>query len=550
MKLIFFLILFCFNIYAEETVAVVIEPEINEAKINTLSIIKNNLEQTKNLVHAKENQVKEEKDEKRKIILLSDLKRLNERYSKIKLNLISTITNIKVDEIKNDDQPTKRDLLNELQTLLAPALDTIQRISARPRKIEKLKNEIEQLEQKRNLADEALKNLDNITHSDEFKPLLSDLEGYLEEAKFNVNDLKQELLIAEDKFKGELNNLTRDDKSVFEASTEMLKKFFSNKGKHLGYSIFVFIFSLWIFRQFRTKIINRFLENRPDQWYVKPVNALYGLFSFMTSTTLSLITLYVVGDWILVTFFILAFTSAVWASKDYIHKYLAQGRLILNLGTIKEGELVIYRDLPWKVKNISFVTTFENEFLDTTEIRIEIGEIFKMHSRKILLNERWFPTKAGDWVILNDQTFGKVSLQTVEQVIIEMFGGHKKHYLTLNYLQQNPINLSHGYSVSFIFGIDYNTQNKISSIISTLKTKLLTKIKTLNIPAIDPDLEFHSAGESSLNLLVSANFLGNYANHRFKFERDLQLIMTEICSEESINIPFKQMVIHMDEKCC
>lgn len=522
--------------------------DFNEEKLETIDAIKKNMADTKVLVLAKEARVAEEKDEKKKLILESELKRLKDRYSKIKLNLISIITDIKIDDIKKPEIEHKRDLMHEAQELLGPAFDTVHRISAKPRKIESLRKEIDIYQEKLAITELALSNIERVTTSPDFKTLLPDLEEYIEEAKYNVGDLRQEFSIKIDRLNRDLSELTKDDKSMLDAGTKLIKDFLSTKGKNLFISLFVFLFTFWVLKELREKVILKLIAKKPDEWFYKPINALYGLISFSISFTFSIITLYLLGDWVLVTISILVITSALWASKDYIHKYLAQGRLILNLGTIKEGELVIFNNLPWRVKNISFVTTFENDFLDTTQIRIEISQIFKMHSRKILPNEQWFPTRSGDWVLLSDGTYGQIKIQTPEQVVIEQGNSQRKYYPVIEYLNLVPTNLSHGFVVDFNWGLDYQDQDQLlATILPKLREQFKQALKDYQIPSITSDLDFHSAGASSLNLYVFARFSGEFAGHRLKIIRDLQGIMLNLSTAEKLNIPYNQLKVHLQE---
>lgn len=523
--------------------------DFNQDKLETIDLIKKSLAETKSLLQAKEKQAKLEKDEKQRIILETDAKRLRDRYGKIKLNLVSVITDIKIDEIKKTEEVKKRDLLQEAQELLGPALDTIQRISAKPRKIEALKKELATYQEKIALTDVALKNIERVTNSSDFKALVPDLESYIEEAKFNVNDLRQELTLKVEHINRDLNDLTKDDKSMLDATTSLVKDFFSTKGKNLTISTIVFFLMLWSISRLRNNFLLPIIENNPDKYIFKTLNSLYGLISITSATVLSIFTLYLLGDWVLVTFLVLFIAGTLWAFKDYIRKLTAEGKLILNLGAVKEGDLVIYQSLPWRVKNISFITTFENIFLDTPVIKISIAEILQMHSRKIHPNEPWFPSKTGDWVMLSDGTYGEIKLQTIEQVIVEIGSSQRKYYSVAQYLNLSPTNLSYGFTVDFTWGLDYLDQTIfLSSVTPNINAKMKKLLKEYAYPPIDFSVDFHSAGASALNLNIIGRFSGEFAGKRIQILKDLQSMLLQICTEDRLNIPFNQMVVHVHEK--
>lgn len=520
----------------------------NQEKIASIEIIKENLTSAKQKLNSAEDIYFKTKDPKQKIILEADVKRYRDRYNKLKLQLISVVTNIKMDEIQSDDIHKKRDYLQEAQELLGPAFDTIQRISERPRKIEALRKELSVYNQKLAVTDSALKNIEIIKSSKEFQTLLPDMEEFLSDSTYNINDLKQEFSIKRDRINRELKELTKDDQTLVGAMTELSREFFSTKGKHLGIAFLLFIFTIWSLTVLKNIVILKIVQKSKVEWIIKPINALYGVLTFMFALTIFILSLYFMGDWVLVTLIVLMLSAILWGSKAYIHKYLAEGRLILNLGTIKEGELVIFRGIPWKVKNINFVTIFENEYLDSSTIRIEIAQIFHMHSRKILPNEQWFPTRTNDWVLLSDGTFGQIKLQTVEQIIVELKTMERKYYTTTDYLNLRPTNLSHGFTQSLIWGIDYDTQaNLIGNLIPKIQNKLEEKFKTTPYKFQNLIVEFQSAGASSLNILIEMKFDGLFAANKLEIERAINTKMLEISNELKINIPFTRLTVDLNQ---
>ncbi len=517
----------------------------NQEKIESIELIKKNLIQAKNRLLASQAFQSQEKDPQKKLLIDHEVKRQQERYDKVKLNLISIITNIKIDELQKNDLNKKRDYLQEAQELLGPAFDTIQRISERPRKIEALRKELQMNQEKLAITQMALRNIDLVKSSPDFKVILPDIEEFLSDSTYNVNDLIQEFTLKIDRLNRELNELTKDDQTLFGAATSLTKEFFSNKGKHLSISFVVFLFMLWSLTILKNKVVLNILSKSKVEWIYKPISALYGIITFVIALTFSILSLYIMGDWVLVTITILLISAILWGSKNYLHKYLAEGRLILNLGTIKEGELIIFRGIPWKVKNINFVTIFENEYLDSSIIRIEIAQIFHMHSRKILANEQWFPTRTNDWVILSDNTYGQIKLQTVEQVIIELHTFERKYYTTADYLNLRPTNLSHGFTIDFTWGLDYSIQDQLASgLLAKIAEHFGSHLKNYNTPSKNYELDFHSAGASSLNLYTMVSFSGEYAALRMKIQRDLHKIMLTVSNELKLSIPFNQLVVH------
>lgn len=518
---------------------------LNQEKIESIELIKKNLIQAKNKLTVSQTLMQKETDPQKKIILEKEVKRHQDRYDKVKLSLISIITNVKIDELQKEEINKKRDYMQEAQELLGPAFDTIQRISERPRKIEALRKELQINQNKLAIAQMALKNIEEVKSSQDFKTLLPDVEEFLSDSTYNVNDLIQEFTLKIDRLNRELFELTKDDQTIFSAATSLVKEFFSNKGKHLAVSFIVFLLTFWSLTILKNKVVLNLLARSKVDWIFKPISALYGIITFIFALTLSIVSLYLMGDWVLVTISVLLISAILWGSKNYLHKYLAEGRLILNLGTIKEGELIIFRGIPWKVKSINFVTIFENEYLDSSIIRVEIAQIFHMHSRKILPNEQWFPTRTNDWVILSDGTFGQIKLQTVEQVIVELNNAERKYFTTTDYLNLRPTNLSQGFMINFLWGLDYKTQNQLTSeILPAIKDSFRNHLNIYQYSPVNFSVDFHSAGASSLNLVIWVQFNGEHAALKLLLQRDMQKIMLMISNELNLTIPYNQIVVH------
>lgn len=541
MKILFLALLFITHSYASDILK-------NEEKIATIEISKTQLNILKKQIKDTEEKLKGKLQETEKTFLSKHLEKLKTRFNNTKVNLISSLTDIKMEE-EVSLEPKKRDYIEEAQSLLGPAIDTIQRISARPRKIESIKNEINYHQEKLNIINQSLEYLDLLNTSDDFASLKKDFETSIEESKYQLNEAKNSTLIKIEGLENKLNDLNKDKVSLMQASTGFIKSFLATKGKNILISLSIFIFTIWTLFKFREKVIFKFLEKKPDQWYVKPVSAFYGFIAIITSLSLSMIALYLLGDWVLVTLTILILSAAIWTSKNYIPKYLTEFKLILNFGTIKEGELVIYAGLPWKVQSIGFVTIFENEYLDSKQIRIQISEITKMHSRKILNNEQWFPTKTFDWVLLSDGTFGQVLNQTLEQVAIQTNKTSIKYIPTLAYLALNPTNLSKSFTLTQDWSFDYKDQKfLLDQIVPELKIFLKNSFAQSEFKFAEVDAGFSKATANSLDIVAWVDVPGSQADKYYAIKRHLNESLLKFNTNKNLNIPFPQMDVHLNQQ--
>ena len=133
--------------------------------------------------------------------------------------------------------------------------------------------------------------------------------------------------------------------------------------------------------------------------------------------------------------------------------------LILNLGAVRENEIIIFDGVPWRVKSLGFIAELVNPALDGGGIELPIRELVGHHSRGRGGKEPLFPTEKGNWVLMGDATHAKVISQTPFFVEVLYLGGSRVSIPTADFLSLHPENLSRNYRVNVPFGIDYQHQS-------------------------------------------------------------------------------------------
>ena len=112
-----------------------------------------------------------------------------------------------------------------------------------------------------------------------------------------------------------------------------------------------------------------------------------------------------------------------------------------------------------------------------------------------------------------------------------------KTYPSAAFLEGTPENLSHGYRLACVFGIDYQHQ-KISTaevpeiFENAVTTKLAEKFGKEEIRSVKA--EFKQAGASSLDYQINVDVL----------ERLVQKVCVDVCNEQGWVIPFTQITVH------
>jgi hypothetical protein len=145
-------------------------------------------------------------------------------------------------------------------------------------------------------------------------------------------------------------------------------------------------------------------------FHARLLSLLSRIFAFVMVFLVLIFVFYMVEDWVLLSLTIIFIMGLGWAAKHTLPQFWHQSRLMLNIGSIREGERMIYNGVPWFVKNINVFSELENPYLEV-KLRLPIEELLGKTSRPFNKHEPWFPCKRNDWVILADGTRGAGSFE-------------------------------------------------------------------------------------------------------------------------------------------
>ncbi len=452
----------------------------------------------------------------------------------------------------------------ELQEITQPILQAIREVTSRPRRIETLKAKIESLKVKIKNYESARKNLKSlqelengvpdvieedkakdITKKTLSKTFHSNLDTLYD--KYNPEILTVEL----EETLRKLIKIQQADRSVFGIVAEAMAEFFQVRGRNFGIGLATFVGLWWVlnyifvFLNEKTNLFSVF--KRPIRKIIKTAFSIFALgFSIMAS----LLTLYLLNDWLLLSMVIMILIAIGWTSRNLLPKFFRELRLILNLSTVREGERLFWKGVPWLIKELGVYATLMNPRLEGGTFKLPVGELFGQHSRPFVKGEPWFPCQPGDYVILSDDTFGKVLSQTPEQVILESFGS-RKFYMTPEFLTLKPRNLTDGYLLVIVFGLDYGIQSRISKEIPAIFEEGLRNRYQNEMESVPPVIEtlkvqFDSAAASSLNIKIFVKVNGKNAGEYYYYNRLTNAYLVDICNEHGLTIPFTQLTLSLD----
>ncbi|MFN8369906.1 MAG: hypothetical protein U0T83_04675 [Bacteriovoracaceae bacterium] len=478
------------------------------------------------------------------IVNSGEIVELKDALKKTEYNFYGSASQIPIFDIVKEVENKKTDVIAELQDLVTPAIMGLKRISQRPRKIEKLKSQIEGFNEKIELANVGLDNIQKLRALP--NPVIqTTLLTYLTKTEDEILKFKEDLELSKNSSERILNQEMAGDKSVVDAITVMTKKFLTDKGVHLLSSFLGFILTLVFMGLLQKRIYNLEVVKKNIEWIKRPLNALYSIVASLLAISVGIAILYLFNDWVLVTFIVILLMVMLWSFKQVVPSFIGEIKLILNLSTVKENERILWNNLPWLVQSLGLHCVLKNPNLEGGEIKVAAKNLIHLTTRKTIASESWFPTQKGDWIFYNNQLCTTV-LQTPELVILENSAGSRTIINTAEFFNAKITNLSNGFQVAAVFGLDYAIQaNATTSTLEAIKFRVL-KIYQQDQFIKKIIVEFHSSGESSLNYYVAIQYSGEKANEYSKLERELQKNLLEIATELKINIPFPNITVNMN----
>jgi small-conductance mechanosensitive channel len=521
---------------------------IESEKIRALRVLTESMRALENERTNQRDLLKKATTDEQKKAIATETDRLASKIKELKNTFDTTATGINPDENHaQNDVPVS--LSEELKNIFQPAIRELREATAQPREIENLKTQVIQWTSKRALAKSAVSQIDLLIKESKSEELTRELNSAR-------NSWEKRLLEAETSLANntvQLEDRKRNAPSVFSLLANMLAHFWRNRGLSLLISVLALVFTLFLLRRFYQEIrkISPIHQKYHDTLTARLVDVLANLIIILASVFAMVLALYIRNDWLLLTVVSILFLGLAWASRTALPPYFEQIRLILNLGTVREGERIIYNGLPWRVDSLHFFCVLHNPDLNGATLRLPARSLLPSYSRPSMPGEPWFPCRVEDWVILDDGVIGKVVQQTPEQVVLVKLGGSYKTYPTLTFLAKNPENISPQFSVSTTFGLDYQYQSIATSDIPDIMQKKIhqTMVEEFGHEMIrSVQVEFASASASSLDYRITASVSGELAPQYHMIQRMLQRGAVDAANEHDWVIPFPQLTVHQPLK--
>jgi len=478
----------------------------------------------------------------------SDLRRIANELTSDVMQLRTTLETIATDGVdrklfEKAAKDKKKDWREDVSLIAQPVLDSLKEITEKPRRVKELNELIELKNAEIDVSKVALANLATIPKSDETQLLHGSLLTLKNKWQKRLDDAESTIALANIQLKG-----LAGDQSLSESIYSALVKFAKGRGLTIVMAIAAAWF-VWFCVRLLLKVYQHTLLNKRQ----KDSRTRYRLAKYSVQAmtfSLILIAVFIVfyerHDVLLLGLLILLIVGFVLNAKQLLPRYAREARLLLNLGAMREGERVIYNDLPFRVESINLYTMFKNPELDGS-FRIPLAELTKLTSRPIT-NDTWFPTSAGDVIFLGKGNLLEVHSQNPDTVELKKRGGELLSIPTAQFYTMSMTNLTRSgtFGVTSSFGVDYNHQQiSTNEIPQQLKQAVSTAIANSDLAEAlqEVRVELAEAANSSINYWIFVTMHSRVAFSYFRVERIIQSACIEACGRCGWTIPFPHIAL-------
>ncbi len=333
------------------------------------------------------------------------------------------------------------DWQSDLIEIIQPIFQSLKDLTEQPRAIERIRKTIEFYQQNLSEVENSILKIEEWSQAEVDQATRGQIQTIQEDWRKRKAEAQRNLEL----FQLQLRNLQIRQESIWTSVWSAFGAFLTGRGLNLMLAVLATM-AVW----FGMRTFLRFMvpkegvdEFQTRSQYSRVLFYTYRILMMMASTAVFLIVLYVTGDWLLLGLALLILAGIAIGLKKYLPQFLAEAKLLLNLGAVREGEMVTYEGVPWIVKSINIYSHLVNPVLDGGELRMPLGEMSQLISQPIAEDEPWFPSNLHDYILLPDGSFGQVVIQTPEFVQIksrEMI----RTFLVSDYLNLGIKNLSMG----------------------------------------------------------------------------------------------------------
>ena len=442
-----------------------------------------------------------------------------------------------------DDNRIKEPVEVGLQEVLEPLTKKLMKFTEKPRKIEKLLSDISSVEERIELLTNTISRLKS------FKSLSSKVQLKVN-SQIEYYRQKELLLFHQlDILESQLEKVQHAKQKSLGDFTNTVKDFIKVHGVTVVYALLIFL-GIYILLSLLKQVIALFFTNKKlsqNQIFTKRLlNILLTLMSIVVATGGALAIIYSRSDWLIFAIALFIIFLLLWSLKNYLPKLVNEFRFMLNIGMVREGEIVQLEGISYQVKKIGFFVILENPLLSNSTIRLPHSKLETLHSREAFQKEVLFPTEVGDYIFMED-LYAKIIFQSPSIVTVQKIGGSRITFKSSEFVGLKSENISRdGFAISITISFGYKHQQIIT-------TSILSNINRVIKKAVAQEdfyrylknikVEFKEAKIESLDLVLSSFWDAKAANIYNEINRTIRRILVDMANSNGWTLPYPQLEV-------
>ncbi|MEM7217202.1 MAG: hypothetical protein AAF515_02485 [Pseudomonadota bacterium] len=471
------------------------------------------------------------------------LAQLQKDYATTRLNIAELATGTDVTLLFEQEQPAF-DFETEVLALLEPLVKEVKGMTQRARTKSAQKDRAAYYNERIPVVEEALQNIGAHLEDVREPAVQATLIQMREDWQQQLKVMRSQLQAAE----VQIAKLEAEEQSLAEASEGYVRDFVRNRGRTLALAIGAVIGIILLGRLIIAGVERIVPGYRREfrSFQIRLIDLVLRLGMVILAIFAPLAVFYFAADWVLFSVGVLILLGIALALREALPRFWYQIELFMNVGTVREGERVELRGLPWRVRRINFYTELDNPTADM-RMRVKIDDLVDLRSRPHAQHEPWFPCRLGEWVLYESGRRGQVVGLSPELVQLEARGGAIKTFATPDFIAAAPVNLSRNFRIKETFGISYDLQK----IATTTAVAQLREFVAQHLDAagygediLNLQVEFENASSSALDLVVIADCHGRLGEIYNRMRRTIQAACVGAANEYGWEIPFDQLTVH------
>jgi hypothetical protein len=231
-----------------------------------------------------------------------------------------------------------------LEDIIAPISSGMRELTSGPREMEAMRNELRVWQERLKLSAAALSRLDDLIKVAKSELIKKELAATRKLWASRNAEAASQVQV----FSQQIEEREQNSPSTWEAVSGAIANFWRSKGLNLVIAILTAAAAFVLFRKIyaQVKRVSPVHRKKGNGLAARGTDLLAGALAGILALTAAVVVFYLRGDWLLLALSIIFVIGVLWASKRAIPPYLEQIKMILNIGSVRQGERLVYEGIP------------------------------------------------------------------------------------------------------------------------------------------------------------------------------------------------------------